>query len=235
MKIIIDPGHGGKDTEGGSNSHWLEKDMNLKISLYQYNIFKELGVEVEITRNDDTYLSPDKRTSIVKESGAEICISNHINNFTNSSPKGDEIIHSIYSDGKLAQLIMEELVGEGVNQRKVFTKRHPKDPTKDYYYMNRETGNVETVIIEYGFASNPEDKKKILNNWGKYAAAVVRGLLEYLDITYKSNLRSNSILDEMLDYKKSYENLLNQNILLRESNNKLSKKINQIRNIARID
>jgi len=39
MKIIIDPGHGGKDTGGGSNEFWLEKDMNLKISLYQHQGF----------------------------------------------------------------------------------------------------------------------------------------------------------------------------------------------------
>lgn len=53
--------------------------MNLQISLYQHKRFKELGVPVELTRDTDKYLSPDTRTSIIKNSGADICISNHIN------------------------------------------------------------------------------------------------------------------------------------------------------------
>ncbi|MFS1516082.1 N-acetylmuramoyl-L-alanine amidase [Bacillus sp. SCS-151] len=35
--IIIDAGHGGKDPGGCSNQHWIEKDLELKISLYQYD------------------------------------------------------------------------------------------------------------------------------------------------------------------------------------------------------
>ncbi|MTI66354.1 MAG: N-acetylmuramoyl-L-alanine amidase [Firmicutes bacterium] len=184
MKIIIDPGHGGKDHGGGSNNHWLEKDMNLKISLYQYERLKKLGLDVELTRDKDSYLDKYERVEKVKESKADLCISNHINNIENPDVNGVEIIHSIYNNGVLAKHIMNELVNVGANKRRIFTKRYPNDNTKDYYYMNRLTGNVTTLIIEYGFASNKEDTKKIFQYWEEYAEAVIRSLCNYYNINY---------------------------------------------------
>ena len=184
MSIILDPGHGGKDSGGGSNAKWLEKDIVLKISLYQYKRFKELGVEVSMTRYTDEYLSSQERTKIVRDSGAEICLSNHINSFNDKSVEGTELIHSIYSDGKLANYIMEKLVEAGAKKRRIFSRRHPDNSKLDYYYMHRETGKVQTVIIEYGFASNNNDTLRIQENWKEYAEAVVAGVCIYLNIPY---------------------------------------------------
>ena len=44
--VIIDAGHGGSDPGGGSNQYWKEKDLNLKISLYEYERLKQLGIPV---------------------------------------------------------------------------------------------------------------------------------------------------------------------------------------------
>lgn len=194
MKIIIDPGHGGKDFGGGSNSYWLEKDMNFKISLYQYRLFKQLGINVTMTRFKDEYIDLENRAKIVRDSNSDICISNHINNYTDTSVRGAEIIYSIYSDGKLAKEIMEEIVKEGASKRNVFSKEHPNNFKQDYYYMNRHTGRVQTIIIEYGFASNKLDTKKILKNWRKYSNAVVRGTLNYLNIPYSKSIELTPII-----------------------------------------
>lgn len=181
MKIIIDPGHGGKDPGGGSNDYWLEKDKNLEISLYQYERFKALGVDVELTRHKDIYLSPTERTNIVKKSGASICISNHINA---GGGEGAETIYSIYSDGKLANMIMEELVASGQKKRRVFCRESTKFKGKDYYYMHRDTGKTQTIIVEYGFADNESDTKRINSDWEEYAEAVVRAVCRYINHQY---------------------------------------------------
>ncbi|KNF10181.1 N-acetylmuramoyl-L-alanine amidase [Gottschalkia purinilytica] len=183
MKIVIDPGHGGKDP-GATNKYFQEKDMVLQISKYQYNRFKQLGIDVVLTRDRDFTLEPNERIRKVKESGANICISNHINSAESTRAEGAEIIHSIYNDGKLANLIMNELVNVGAKKRRVFSKSSTKDAKKDYYYMQRETGSVTTLILEYGFLTNSSDTKKILENWERYAEAVIKGVCKYLGTNY---------------------------------------------------
>lgn len=72
MKIIIDPGHGGKDPGGGSNDLWLEKEKALEISLYHFKRFKELGIDTLITRNKDMDLGSSERSKVVRNSKADI-------------------------------------------------------------------------------------------------------------------------------------------------------------------
>ncbi|WP_345788237.1 N-acetylmuramoyl-L-alanine amidase family protein [Brevibacillus laterosporus] len=55
--LIIDPGHGGTDSDTVGNG-LREKDLTLQISLYQFNRFKELGLPVAITRTTDITLKP---------------------------------------------------------------------------------------------------------------------------------------------------------------------------------
>ena len=81
-KIIIDAGHGGIDG-GASGNDLIEKDLNLKISLYMLNRFNELGIPAKMTRNNDEYLPKTERVNRVKELYNDepnvILISNHIN------------------------------------------------------------------------------------------------------------------------------------------------------------
>ncbi|MDX8367868.1 N-acetylmuramoyl-L-alanine amidase [Cytobacillus sp. IB215665] len=180
--LIIDPGHGGKDSGGGSNQYWKEKDLVLKISLYQYERFKQLGVPVTLTRDKDVYLDSSKRTKIVRDSGAEYCISNHINA---GGGDGVETIHSIYANDKLAVMLADAINKVGQNLRRVFTRTLPYDRKKDYYYMHRETGSVNTTIVEYGFAdSKKDDVQQLLNDWKDYAESVVKAFCSHIGHGY---------------------------------------------------
>lgn len=62
----------------------------------------------------------------------------------------------------------------------------PSDPSKDYYFIHRQTGNTEPVLIEYGFVDNESDANYIKNNWQDLAEAVVRAVLTYIGIPYDS-------------------------------------------------
>ncbi|GIO25963.1 N-acetylmuramoyl-L-alanine amidase family protein [Ornithinibacillus bavariensis] len=181
--LIIDPGHGGNDPGGGTNKYWKEKDLTLKISLYQYKRYKELGVPVAITRTTDKSLSPDERTRIVRESGAKYCHSNHINA---GGGDGAEVIHSIYDGKAMAEKIGEELRKAGQNIRRIFTRTLPGNSSQDYYFMIRETGSVVTNIIEYGFAdSRNDDVQQLQNHHLDFAEAVVKAFCEYTGYKYK--------------------------------------------------
>lgn len=200
--LIIDPGHGGKDPGAVANGI-LEKDYTLKISQYQYDRFKALGVPVMLTRDTDVFIDSTPRANLVKNSGAKYCISNHINAAGNTAARGAETIHSIFSDGKLAHALFRAVVDEGMPGRRMFCREGEKKLVDaqgrpilkdgkeqyvlnglDYYFMHRQTGSVETIIVEYGFATNTEDSALIQTNWQRYAEAVVRGFCQFIGHLY---------------------------------------------------
>lgn len=52
--------------------------------------------------------------------------------------------------------------------------------------MQRNTGNTESVTVEYGFLdSKGDDVNQLKNNWERYGEAVVRAVSEYAGIPYK--------------------------------------------------
>ncbi|MFD2117236.1 N-acetylmuramoyl-L-alanine amidase [Paenibacillus yanchengensis] len=182
-QLIIDAGHGGVDP-GASGNDIVEKQMVLDISLYQFRRFKELGMSVALTRQTDITLEPNQRTTIVKNSGAKHCISNHINAATSNTASGAEFIHSIYSNGKLPKLMANSLAEAGQVLRPTTTYSKRNSNSQDYYFMHRQTGNVETVIVEYGFLTNSMDADRLRNNWKSYAEAIVKAYCLYVGHGY---------------------------------------------------
>lgn len=180
MAVIIDPGHGGRDP--GANGNGLqEKDLALQISLYQRDRLKELGIPVSMTRNKDITLDPRERAKAVRQSGARYCISNHINA---GGGVGAEVIYSIHADGRLANSVLDALVAVGQPRRRAYTRTMRNG--RDYYYMHRDTGMTETLIVEYGFIDHPEDAKRLKANWQQYAEAVVRALCKHANLPYQA-------------------------------------------------
>ena len=57
---------------------------------------------------------------------------------------------------------------------------------KDYYFILRETGKTEPLIVEYGFIDNPEDLNFLKDNYKELAEAVIKAVLEYKNIPYAS-------------------------------------------------
>jgi len=179
--LIIDAGHGGADPGGGSNAQFTEKEMTLRISLYQYRRFQELNIPAALTRSSDVTLSSDARAALVRNSGARYCISNHINA---GGGRGAEVIYSIYAKPDFAQTILDQLKTTGMPVRRIYTRTLPDNPRLDYYFMHRETGSVETVIVEYGFADNPLDASKLAADWEQLAEAVVKAFCLHANYAY---------------------------------------------------
>lgn len=76
--------------------------------------------------------------------------------------------------------------------RKYYQRRLPSDPSKDYYYIMRDTGNIETILIEYGFLDSPgDDVNQLKNNNLDYVEAAVKAIVEYAGYTYVPPVGSN--------------------------------------------
>jgi len=79
-KIVIDPGHGGKDPGGVGPSGLKEKDVNLDIAKRVRDLLKKkLDVDVLLTRQDDRFLELNERTQFANSHGAKLFISIHAN------------------------------------------------------------------------------------------------------------------------------------------------------------
>ena len=82
--IIIDPGHGGKD----SGTHWSgykEKTLVLSIAKKVARRLKNLGFKVRLTRYNDRYISLGKRVRVADRNRADLFVSIHANSIKYAS------------------------------------------------------------------------------------------------------------------------------------------------------
>ena len=183
-KIIVDAGHGGNDS-GAVNGNIKEKDLTLQAAKYIDRRLKELGINSELTRDDDEYLPREdriRRINSLTNNQPAILISNHINA---GGGEGAEIVYALRNDSTLADITLQNIGEVGQLKRKVYQRRLPENPNLDYYYILRESGqNTEPILIEYGFIDNIKDQNKLLNYLDDYAEAVVKSIAEYTNTPY---------------------------------------------------
>ena len=208
------PRHGGNDP-GAVNNNVYEKDFALAVSNYIYNRLKELGLPVAITRTTDETLDRDERVnrilSAFGNSQDVIVLSNHINA---GGGEGAEVVYALRNSDELAKRILDSIGQEGQKQRKYYQRRLPSDPSKDYYFIQRLTGNTQPVLIEYGFIDNANDLKKLQNNLIKYGEAVVRAVASYTNTPYKTpaSVESNVYVVQRGDTLYSIANKFNTTV-----------------------
>lgn len=182
--IIVDAGHGGEDP-GAISGSLKEKDFTLKVSKYMADRLRQLGFNVKETREEDISLPKSQRVKKVKElfnnNPNVLLISNHINA---GRGEGAEIVYSLRNNPTLPTLALENIKDAGQISRGVYQRVLPENPSKDYYYIIRETGVKEPLLIEYGFIDNSRDQQKLQNNILDYAEGVVKAIADYTNTPY---------------------------------------------------
>ena len=91
-RIVIDPGHGGKDPGAIGRNGLAEKEVVLDVGLRLKELIKKnLGREVLMTRNQDVYIPLEERTQLANGKQANLFISIHANASPNRRARGVEI------------------------------------------------------------------------------------------------------------------------------------------------
>ena len=219
-KIVIDAGHGGDDP-GASGNGIVEKDLTLQISKYMYDRFRELGIPVTLTRSGDETLDPTARVNRILNAYGNrddvIVISNHINA---GGGDGAEVIYALRNNNKLADSVLQALGSAGQNMRKAYQRRLPSDTSKDYYFIHRNTGITQPIIVEYGFLdSTGDDVLQLKNNSEELADAVVGAVVNYIGGTYSPSVGTYYTVksgDSLWSIAKKYGVTVNE---LKEANN----------------
>lgn len=168
--VVIDAGHGGIDP-GSDNKGFLEKDINLQISLKLQQALLDKGYRVLMTRSDDTALELTERSDFANEVEADLFISIHQNCYLqDSSVSGIEVYYNddkITNDEVFAQSIQQSLVAStGARDRGIREEAS--------LVVTRET-KMPAVLIETAFISSDRELSLITSD--DYQTQVVEGIV----------------------------------------------------------
>lgn len=174
--IVLDAGHGAKDSGAVGVTGKYEKNFNLAVVLKAAELLKkEDKINVVLTRSDDTFLELKDRAAIANNLNADLFISVHANSGASSVASGTETYYQRDASKSLANVMHKYLVqATGLSDRGV---RYGN------FHVIRET-KMPAVLLEVGYLSNKGDEALLFNDafQNKVAAAIVSGIKEYLGI-----------------------------------------------------
>lgn len=191
--VILDSGHN-EYVKGKCNGDFKEWDFNNKM---QYKIKKRLenhGIEVFLTnpnpeKKDEIGLS--KRSALANDYWAKknkpkaIFISLHGNAFSNSTARGTETYHATNASAT-SKTFAKTLNDEVVKTMQSLDKNAKDRGVKAQDFTVIYKASMPSVLVEYGFYSNPEDLKILKNNQDDLTEATVKAICKYFNITYKA-------------------------------------------------
>lgn len=178
IKILIDAGHGGKDSGAVSSDGTAESERNLTLSTKIAGILKNAGATVYMTRTSDTYLLSPERTAIYRKYEPDLLISVHHDSSVNSNFNGYGAFYSTPFSQSLAKSVYLRNLETGIysseGQSRTQLAWH-------YFYMVRMPF-CPSVLSENGYLSNEYDLTSIKSDEAnnKKALAIARGTADWL-------------------------------------------------------
>ncbi|MFD2672974.1 N-acetylmuramoyl-L-alanine amidase [Marinicrinis sediminis] len=175
-KIVLDAGHGGKDSGAVGLDGRYEKDFNLSVAKKIAALMeKEDQLEVVMTRKDDTFMELTARGEMANKVGADLFISIHGNNFSDSKISGIETYYWHRESFAFATLLHNNIVkASGLPDRNL--RRN------DWRVI--KTAKMPGVLLELGYMSNAKDHALMWSEeyQNKVAKAITDGVKAYLNI-----------------------------------------------------
>ena len=203
--IVIDPGHGGKDT-GAMGFGVQEKDVVLDIGKQLKAILeRDPSYEVYLTREEDVFIPLEARTAFANQKGADLFLSIHVNSSPSASKGGIETYYLSMPSDREARLVaafenamaevrmadLEDMVKKiikgthltesrrlaGTVQTGLVKATEKKDRgVKRAAFVVLVGANMPAILAEVGFLSNIEEAKLLGN--GDYRQKLAEGLAQ---------------------------------------------------------
>lgn len=108
-KIVLDPGHGGKDLGTSTPTGLNEKDITLDVGLRLRTLLEQAGYEVFMTREKDEAVLLRQRTALANAQQGDLFVSIHVNWVDRSQARGIETYYLGPTEDPLAlQLTAQE-------------------------------------------------------------------------------------------------------------------------------
>lgn len=186
--IVLDAGHGGKDSGTIAADGTLEKDINLQIVLNLYDFIMFCGINCLTIRNSDEEYYPSgsdrgrsdlyNRLDFVNDVDNSILVSIHQNQFEDISQCGMQIWYT--ANEPTSKLLADDILEISKNFLQPNNERKNKVSDSSYYILYN--ASVPSVMVECGFMSNPEENDKLKSNecQKQLAFSITMGINSYL-------------------------------------------------------
>lgn len=210
--IVIDPGHGGRDTGVRGDSGLLEKEVTLLTAVKVAKLIKgKLGARVILTRSEDLSLPLLERTAIVNRTKGQLFLSLHAEGSFQRESSGFRIfiLKPASKSGKrltpseenrnlqtpqwdLAQDIhrMEALrLGKLLRQALTRETGLAANPVQETQSMVLKGAKAPAVLISLGHLTNLREEALLERNefLGKIAEAIFQAVIAFLEGKQNSN------------------------------------------------
>lgn len=179
--IVVDPGHGGKDS--GANSNGVnEKTLTLKIGQALRDTLAKVGASVIMTRDSDVYPSLTARSQIANDSKAAVFVSVHINsiNKADSRSGGMTFYHMQDPEDRLLAECIQSEIAKVSNIPDLGTWSDRRIYQSGFSVLRNST--VPSVLIELGFINHKNDRAQMTQKdfADRVAKAIVKGIQIFL-------------------------------------------------------
>lgn len=177
--IVVDPGHGGRDTGAAAvlkpeRRGPYEKDLVLDMGLRLARILEAEGAKVTMTRSDDTFVELKERAAIANRLGADVMVSIHCNSCDEPGRLSGTSVYYDHSHSEgLARLVQHELVAAlGTSDKGV--------RNANFAVIRRAV--VPGILVEVAYVNHPEDLRRLVHpNFRERAArAMAEGVIKFL-------------------------------------------------------
>ena len=174
LVVVLDPGHGGSDPGAVGINGLQEKQVTLAIAQQVAAYLTQQGVQVVLTRTDDSDVELEPRVQMAEQDQATLFVSIHANSISLDRPDVNGIETYYYSNGEqMAQVIQSSIVqGTGMNDKGIHSAR---------FYVLRRT-SMPAVLIETGFVTGSDDAPHLANAsfQSQMARSIAQGILQYV-------------------------------------------------------
>lgn len=185
--IVIDPGHGGYDP-GAFNHYIEEKDACLRCAKLLRKHLEKMGYHVILTRSQDVFIPLQRRADMANQAHSQLFVSLHFNSAPNKAAKGIEIYYAAKAESwrlkrakEAAKLVLDSIL--------THTKAESRGVKGGDFLVIRET-KMPSILIEAGFITNDEERKKIADEryLNTLAVSIAEGVDSYFDTVSKNGL-----------------------------------------------
>ncbi|MFM5903027.1 MAG: N-acetylmuramoyl-L-alanine amidase [Dolichospermum sp.] len=174
LVVVIDPGHGGKDSGAVGIGGVQEKNVILPIGKRIAEVLERNGIQVIMTRDSDYFVTLPGRVIMAQRVKADVFVSIHANSAGANRPEVNGLETYYYDNGlRLARIVHSKIL-QNLNVR-------DRNVRKARFYVLRKN-SMPSILVETGFVTGREDVTNLNSPayQNKMAEAIAQGILQYL-------------------------------------------------------